>query len=88
MVTRQLRQLTLVHSLLETGENQVNIGTILGISSNYAVQKTVEQAIKYSSEDVKFKYELLLQCDLNIKLGKLNTDQALETLVLNISSRS
>ena len=88
MVTRQLRQLTLVHSLLETGENQVNIGIILGISSNYAVQKTVEQAIKYSSEDVKFKYELLLQCDLNIKLGKLNTDQALETLVLNISSRS
>ena len=88
MVTRQLRQLTLVHSLLETGENQAKIGTLLGISSNYAVQKTVEQAIKYSSEDIKWKYELLLQCDLNIKLGKLNTDQALETLVFNLSSPS
>ena len=48
MVTRQLRQLTLVHNLLETGENQAKIGTLLGISSNYAVQKTVEQAINRS----------------------------------------
>ena len=88
MVTRQLRQLTLVHSLLETGENQAKIQTLLGISSNYAVQKTIEQAIKYSSEDIKRKYELLLQCDLNIKIGKLNPDQALETLVFDLSAPS
>jgi len=88
MFTRQLRQLTLVHSLLETGTNQTQIGILLGISSNYAVQKTVEQAIKYSSEDIKWKYEQLLQCDLNIKLGKLSTDRALETLVFNISDPS
>jgi len=88
MVTRQLRQLTLVHSLLETGENQAKIGALLGISSTYAIQKTVEQAIKYSSEDIKWKYEQLLQCDLNIKLGRLNTDQALETLVFTLSAAS
>ena len=88
MVTRQLRQLTLVHSLLETGENQAKIGALLGISSTYAIQKTVEQAIKYSSEDIKWKYEQLLQCDLNIKLGRLNTDQALETLVFTLSAGS
>lgn len=86
MVTRQLRQLTLVHSLLETGENHAKIGVQLGITSNYAVQKTVEQATKYSSEDIKWKYEQLLQCDLNIKLGKLNADQALETLVFDLSA--
>ena len=88
MVTRQLRQLTLVHDLLKTGTNQANIGVQLGITSNYAVQKTVEQANKYSSEDIKWKYEQLLQCDLSIKLGKLNTDHALETLVFNLSEPS
>ena len=88
MVTRQLRQLTLVHGLLETGTNQANIGVQLGITSNYAVQKTVEQANKYSSEDIKWKYEQLLQCDLSIKLGKLNTDHALETLVFNLAEPS
>ena len=86
MVTRQLRQLTLVHSLLETGTNQAKIGVTLGISSNYAVQKTVEQARKFSAKDIKWKYKQLLQCDLNIKLGKLSTDQALETLVFNLST--
>ena len=85
MITRQLRQLTLVHSLLETETNQAKIGSILSISSNYAVQKTMEQAKKYSLEDIKYKYEELLQCDLNIKLGKLTTDHALETLVFNLS---
>ena len=86
MVTRQLRQLTLVHSLLETGTNQAKIGVTLGISSNYAVQKTVEQARRFSEKDIKWKYKQLLQCDLNIKLGKLSTDQALETLVFNLST--
>ena len=77
-----------IRDSLETGENQAKIGALLGISSNYAVQKTIEQAIKYSSEDIKWKYEQLLQCDLNIKLGRLNTDQALETLVFNLSAAS
>ena len=81
----QVRRLTLVHSLLETGTNQADIGRILGISNNYAIQKTVEQARKYSSTDIKWKYEQLLQYDLNIKLGKLIESRALETLIFNLS---
>lgn len=86
--TGQLRRLTLVHSLLRTGTNQTEIGRILGLSNKYAVQKTVEQASKYSSDDIKWKYEQLLQYDLNIKLGKLSTDRALEALVFNLSKSS
>ena len=81
----QVRRLALVHSLLETGTNQADIGRILGISNNYAIQKTVEQARKYSSADIKWKYEQLLQYDLNIKLGKLIESRALETLIFNLS---
>jgi len=84
-LTGQLRRLTLVHSLLRSGTSQAEIGRILDISSQYAIQKTVEQSSKYSSDDIKWKYEQLLQCDLNIKLGKLSADQALETLVFNLS---
>ena len=85
-LTGQLRRLTLVHRLLRTGTNQ--IGRILGLSNKYAVQKTDEQASKYSSDDIKWKYEQLLQYDLNIKLGKLSTDRALEALVFNLSKSS
>ena len=85
MIGRQLRLMALARDLTERGVPQGEMGKRLGVPSQYAVQKTVEQARRHSGEDLNWRYRRLLATDLAIKRGRLNPDLALELLVAELA---
>ena len=85
MIGRQLRLMALARDLTERGVPQGEMGKRLGVASQYAVQKTVEQARRHSGEDLSWRYRRLLDTDLAIKRGRLNPDLALELLVAELA---
>ncbi len=85
MIGRQLRLMALARDLTERGVPQGEMGKRLGVPSQYAVRKTVEQARRHSGEDLSWRYRRLLDTDLAIKRGRLNPDMALELLVAELA---
>ncbi len=85
MIGRQLRLMALARDLTERGVPQGEMGKRLGVASQYAVQKTVEQARRHSGQDLSWRYRRLLDTDLAIKRGRLNPDLALELLVAELA---
>ena len=85
MIGRQLRLMALARDLTERGVPQGEMGKRLGVPSQYAVRKTVEQARRHSGEDLSWRYRRLLEADLAIKRGRLNPDMALELLVAELA---
>ena len=85
MIGRQLRLMALARDLTERGVPQGEMGKRLGVPSQYAVRKTVEQARRHSGEDLSWRYRRLLDTDLAIKRGRLAPDLALELLVAELA---
>ena len=85
MVGRQLRFLALARDLTDHGVTQREMGSRLGITSQYALRKTVEQARQHSSQDINWRFQRLLDADLAIKRGRLEPDLALELLVADLA---
>ncbi|PKB79116.1 MAG: DNA polymerase III subunit delta [SAR202 cluster bacterium Io17-Chloro-G9] len=91
MVERQLRMLALAWDALNPGvnrqkANEKELAERLGTSSPFVVRKTMDQARKHSWQDIKWRYERLLEADLSIKQGRLEPDVALEMLVADQAS--
>ncbi len=81
MVERQLRLLALARDSIDKSVPQQELAGRLGVSSQYVVRKTVEQARRYSWREIRWRYQRLLETDLDIKRGRLEPDLALELLV-------
>jgi DNA polymerase III delta subunit len=88
MVGRQLRLLALARDLTQRGVPGQEMGSRLGINSQFALRKTLEQARRHSWEDINRQYQRLLEADLDIKRGKLEPDVSLEMLVADLSGTS
>lgn len=88
MVGRQLRLLALARDLTQRGVPGQEMGSRLGINSQFALRKTLEQARRHSWEDINRQYQRLLEADLDIKRGKLEPDVSLELLVADLSGTS
>ena len=80
MVERQLRLLALAHDSVERRVPQNELKRTLGTSSDFVVRKTMEQARRYSREDIAWRYDRLLEADLSIKQGRVDPDLALEPI--------
>ena len=63
------------------------MGQRLGVSSQFVIRKTVEQARRHSWDDITWRYNRLLEADLAIKRGRLEPDLALELLVADQAGR-
>jgi DNA polymerase-3 subunit delta len=87
MVGRQLRLLALARELMEQGVSQWDMGARLGLPSQFALRKTLEQARRHSGPDISWRYQRLLEADLAIKRGRLEPDLALELLVADLAGR-
>ena len=81
MVERQLRLLALARDAIDQGVAAGEIGGRLGVSSNFVVRKTLEQARRHPLPDIVWRYNRLLEADLAIKQGQLEPELALELLV-------
>jgi len=85
MIGRQLRLLALARDLTQRGIPQAEMVKRLGVPTQNAVQRTVEQARRHSGEDLSWRYRSLLATDLAIKRGRLDPDLALELLVAELA---
>lgn len=83
MLERQLRLLALARESMDKGVQERNLAGILGVTKQFVVRKTVEQARKLSLQDITRRYHQLLEADLGIKQGRLEPDLALELLVVD-----
>lgn len=85
MITRQFRLVVLAKHLLHQRRRAAEIGHSLGLTSEYALQKTVAQAKAHSVERLKEVYHKLLDTDSSIKTGRFKGDKGELALDLLIS---
>ena len=84
MLARQLRLILLAQELVPQRLPGSELGRRLGLTSEFAVRATQEQAHRHSRGQVTLMYRRLLDTDLAIKRGELGEQLALEILVAEL----
>ncbi|HEX5369484.1 MAG TPA: DNA polymerase III subunit delta [Dehalococcoidia bacterium] len=85
MLVRQFRQLMLAQALLREGMSAPQIGTQLGINSQFPLRKVIDQASRYPADRLEAAYRRLLESDVAVKTGVLDADTALEMLIVALT---
>ena len=88
MLSRQVRMIVRARELKSQGTPQIEIQHKLGLTHEFALRKTLEQASRYSLPRLKQIYRQLLATDLSIKTGKYDGELALNILVAELCQRS
>ena len=88
MLSRQVRMIVLAKEMRGQRKPETEIQSRLGLTSDYALRKTLEQAGRYPVGRLKRLYHKLLETDLSIKTGKYDGELALSMLVAELCQRS
>ena len=81
MIARQARLVALAQSLAKDRAPAAEWGPRLGISQEFVLRKTVEQSRRFSADQVRALYQLLVEADLAMKRGDMPADVAMVELV-------
>ncbi len=84
MLSRQVQMMVRVKELRNQGKTRMEIQSKLGLTSEFALRKTLEQANRYTLGRLKEAYHKLLETDLSIKTGKYEGELALNILVAEL----
>ncbi len=84
MLSRQVRMIVQAKELRRQRKPEAEIQSRLGLTSEFALRKTLEQAQSYPLERLKQVYHQLLQADLSIKTGKYEGGLALNLLIADL----
>jgi len=87
MLTRQVRMIVRAKELGKQGKSKIETQNRLGLTSEFALNKTLEQAGRYPLEQLKNVYHQLLEADLAIKTGKYGGELALNILIAELCQR-
>ena len=87
MLSRQVQMIVRARELRNQRKSNIDIQNRLGLTSEFALRKTLEQASKYSLSRLKEVYSHLLETDLSIKTGKYDAELALALLVTELCQR-
>ncbi len=87
MLSRQMQMIVRTRELKKQGKTRIEIQNKLGLTSGFALGKTVEQASRYSLPRLKEVYHRLLEADLSIKTGKYDAELVLNILVAELCQR-
>lgn len=88
MLSRQVRMIVLAKEMRGQRKPETEIQSRLGLTSDYALRKTLEQAGRYPVGRLKRLYHKLLETDLSIKTGKYDGELALSMFVAELCQRS
>jgi DNA polymerase-3 subunit delta len=88
MLSRQVRMIVIAKELRKQRKPQIEIQNKLGLTSEFALRKTLEQASRYSLPRLREVYRQLLEADLSIKTGRYEGELALNILVAELCQRS
>ena len=87
MLSRQVQMIVRAGELKSQGKSETEIQSRLGLTAEFALRKTLEQAGRYSLPRLRELYHRLLEADLSIKTGKYNGELALNILVAELCQR-
>ncbi len=87
MLSRQMQMIVRARELRKQGQPKIEIQHKLGLTSGFALGKTLEQASRYSLPRLKEVYHRLLEADLSIKTGKYGAELAFNILVAELCQR-
>jgi len=87
MLSRQVQMIVRARELKKQGCPEMEIQSRLGLPSEFALRKTLEQASRYSLARLKDVYHHLLEADLFIKTGKYGAELTLNILVAELCQR-
>jgi len=87
MLSRQVQMIVRTKELGKQGKSKIEIQNRLGLTSEFALNKTLEQADRYPLERLKDIYHKLLEADLAIKTGKYDGELALTILIAELCQR-
>jgi len=88
MLSRQVQMIVRAKELRKQGKPELELQNRLGLTSEFALGKTLEQASRYPLERLKEVYHRLLEADLSIKTGKYDGELALNILIAELCQRS
>ena len=86
MLSRQIRLAVMAKEMLTEKKPDDEIQTHMGLA-DFPFRKTIEQAQKYTNEQMKRFYEKLLEADIAIKTGKYGDELALNILVIELCQK-
>jgi DNA polymerase-3 subunit delta len=84
MLSRQMRLVVRARDLRQQRVPESEIRSRLGLSADWLVRKTLEQAGRYTLPRIRQVYEQLLETDLAIKTGKYEGELALVILIAEL----
>ncbi|MBI3040390.1 MAG: DNA polymerase III subunit delta, partial [Chloroflexi bacterium] len=84
MLSRQVQMIARAKELGKQRKPATEIQSRLGLPSEFALRKTLEQAGRYSLARLRGVYQQLLETDLSIKTGKYGDELALNILVAEL----
>jgi DNA polymerase-3 subunit delta len=87
MLARQVRLIVLSKELNAKKVPRAEMMKRLGVTNDFVVRKTQEQANRYSMERLKEVYHKILECDVSIKTGKLPEELSLNILVAELARK-
>ncbi len=85
MLARQLRMLVQAKILTEQNASHTEIAEALATNSDWVVEKTMQQAQRYSLPALKSLYQQLLQADISIKVGAVDEETAVSLFVTELA---
>jgi DNA polymerase-3 subunit delta len=84
MLSRQVQMIVRARELRNQREPKTEIQNRLGLTSEFALRRTLEQADRYSWERLKQVYHKLLEADLRIKTGRYDAELTLNILIAEL----
>jgi len=86
LIQRHYRNLLLAKELVAAGLNAQQVGARLGVHSDFALNKLLDQASRAAVPQLEVGYRRLLEADVSIKRGIYSEELALELLVTDLAS--
>ncbi len=87
MLSRQFQMIVRTKELRRQGKSRAEIQNRLGLTSDFALDKTLEQAERYPMEQLREVYHRLLEADLSIKTGRYDGELTLNILIAELCQR-
>lgn len=84
MLTRQMRLIVRTREMRVQKVSETEMRSRLGLSADWLVRKTLEQASRYTLPRIKQVYRQLLETDIAIKTGKYDGELALNILIVEL----
>jgi DNA polymerase-3 subunit delta len=84
MLSRQIQLIARAKEMRNQGKTEAEIQNRLGLASEFALRRTLEQASRYRLERLKGVYHRLLETDLSIKTGQCDGELALTILIAEL----